>query len=102
MTYGADSVIHANHEELKYPRNDIDTKAIVQIAKDATIIKEISPEYSSTFARPRYMFLPQTYIGRHLSSTVLAELESGLASDINKLVISDLDIDMNIKQKARL
>ena len=31
-------------------------------------------------------------IGRHLSSTVLAELESGLASDINKLVILDIEI----------
>lgn len=35
VTYGADSVIYANHEELRYPRNDIDTRVIVQIAKDA-------------------------------------------------------------------
>jgi electron transfer flavoprotein alpha subunit len=101
VTYGADSVIHANHEELKYPRNDIDTRVIVQIAKDARIIKEISPEYSSTFVRPRYMFFAADNIGRHLSSTVLAELESGLASDINKLVISDLDIRHEHKTKGQ-
>lgn len=101
VTYGADSVIYANHDELKYPRNDIDTRIIVQIAKDTQLIKEISPEYLNTFARPRYMFFAADNIGRHLSSTVLAELESGLASDINKLVISDLDIRHEHKTKGK-
>src|SRR5678815_1144996 len=41
VTYGADAVIYANHDELKYPRNDIDTRVIVQISKDAKITKEI-------------------------------------------------------------
>jgi electron transfer flavoprotein alpha subunit len=101
VTYGADSVIYANHEELRYPRNDIDTRVIVQIAKDAKIMKEISPEYENTFVKPRYMFFAADNIGRHLSSTVLAELESGLASDINKLVISDLDIRHEHKTKGQ-
>lgn len=101
VTYGADSVIYANHEELRYPRNDIDTRVIVQIAKDAEILKEISPEYENTFVKPRYMFFAADNIGRHLSSTVLAELESGLASDINKLVISDLDIRHEHKTKGQ-
>ena len=101
VTYGADSVIYANHEELRYPRNDIDTRVIVQIAKDAEILKEISPEYVNTFVKPRYMFFGADNIGRHLSSTVLAELESGLASDINKLVISDLDIRHEHKTKGQ-
>ena len=101
VTYGADSVIYANHEELKYPRNDIDTNLIVQIAKDTQLIKEISPEYQNTFVRPRYMFFAADNIGRHLSSTVLAELESGLASDINKLVISDLEIRHEHKTKGK-
>lgn len=101
VTYGADSVIYANHEELKYPRNDIDTNLIVQIAKDTQLIKGISPEYLDTFVRPRYMFFAADNIGRHLSSTVLAELESGLASDINKLVISDLDIRHEHKTKGK-
>jgi electron transfer flavoprotein alpha subunit len=101
VTYGADSVIYANHEELRYPRNDIDTRVIVQIAKDAEILKEVSPEYENTFVKPRYMFFAADNIGRHLSSTVLAELESGLASDINKLVISDLDIRHEHKTKGQ-
>jgi len=101
VTYGADSVIYANHEELRYPRNDIDTRVIVQIAKDAKILKEISPEYENTYVKPRYMFFAADNIGRHLSSTVLAELESGLASDINKLVISDLDIRHEHKTKGQ-
>jgi len=101
VTYGADSVIYANHEELRYPRNDVDTRVIVQIAKDAEILKEISPEYENTFVKPRYMFFAADNIGRHLSSTVLAELESGLASDINKLVISDLDIRHEHKTKGQ-
>ena len=101
VTYGADSVIYADHEELKYPRNDIDTKVIVQIASDAKIMKIISPEYENTFVKPRYMFFAADNIGRHLSSTVLAELDSGLASDINKLVISDLDIRHEHKTKGQ-
>jgi electron transfer flavoprotein alpha subunit len=101
VTYGADSVIYANHEELRYPRNDIDTRVIAQIAKDAKIMKEISPEYASTFVKPRYMFFAADNIGRHLSSTVLAELDSGLASDINKLLISDLDIRHEHKTKGQ-
>jgi electron transfer flavoprotein alpha subunit len=101
VTYGADSVIYAEHDELRYPRNDIDTRVIVQIANDAKIMKDISPEYESTFVKPRYMFFAADNIGRHLSSTVLAELESGLASDINKLVISDLDIRHEHKTKGQ-
>src|SRR5437867_3626452 len=101
VMYGADSVIYADHKELKYPINDIDTKIIAQIAKDAEIMKKISPEYEKTFVKPRYMFFAADNIGRHLSSTVLAELESGLASDINKLVISDLDIRHEHKTKGK-
>ena len=47
------------------------------------------------------MFFAADNIGRHLSSTVLADLESGLASDINKLVISDLDIRHEHKTKGQ-
>jgi electron transfer flavoprotein alpha subunit len=44
------------------------------------------------------MFFAADSIGRHLSSTVLVELESGLASDINQLVIED--IEMSHQQKT--
>jgi len=59
---------------------------------------EIEPEYVNDVKRPRYMFFAADSIGRHLSSTVLVELESGLASDINKLVIED--IEMSHQQKT--
>jgi electron transfer flavoprotein alpha subunit len=56
---------------------------------------------TSEFVKPRYMFFAADSIGRHLSSTVLAELESGLASDINKLVIEDLEIKHEHKTKGQ-
>jgi electron transfer flavoprotein alpha subunit len=47
------------------------------------------------------MFFSADNIGRQLSSTVMAELDSGLASDINKLVISDLKIAHQHKTKGK-
>jgi len=38
------------------------------------------------------MFFGADTIGRHLSSTALVELESGLASDINKLEVNDIKL----------
>jgi electron transfer flavoprotein alpha subunit len=98
--YGADAVIYVDNPHLKYPINKIYTKIISQIATDPNSIREISPDYFATFKKPRYMFFLADSIGRHLSSTVLAELDSGLASDINKLVISDLDIKHQHKTKG--
>ena len=97
--YGADAVIYADSPELRYRRNLIDTKVISQIAKS----REVAAEFSDTseFVKPRYMFFGADSIGRHLSSTVLAELESGLASDINKLVIEDLEIKHEHKTKGQ-
>jgi electron transfer flavoprotein alpha subunit len=101
LFYGADAVIYADNPELKNSRNLIDTKVISSIAKDRSPIKEISPEYFDYFQRPRYMFFAADNIGRQLSSTVMAELESGLASDINKLVIEDLEIKHEHKTKGK-
>ena len=97
--YGADAVIYADSPELRYRRNLIDTKVISQIARS----REVAAEFSDTseFVKPRYMFFGADSIGRHLSSTVLAELESGLASDINKLVIEDLEIKHEHKTKGQ-
>ncbi len=97
--YGADAVIYADSPELRYRRNLIDTKVISQIARN----REVAAKFSDTleFVKPRYMFFGADSIGRHLSSTVLAELESGLASDINKLVIEDLEIKHEHKTKGQ-
>jgi electron transfer flavoprotein alpha subunit len=100
--YGADAVICVDNPQLKYPINLIDTKVISQVARDRVCVSKISPEHSEGFKKPRYMFFSADNIGRHLSATVLAELESGLASDINKLVIEDLDIKHEHKTKGLL
>ncbi len=97
--YGADAVIYADSPELRYRRNLIDTKVISQIARSRDVVAGFSD--SSEFVKPRYMFFGADSIGRHLSSTVLADLESGLASDINKLVIEDLEIKHEHKTKGQ-
>lgn len=90
IEHGADFVICADHPELKYVRNTIYTKVIGQIAQDKQVALQISPQ--KNFKKPRYMFFGADSIGRHLSSTVLVELESGLASDINKLEVIDIKL----------
>lgn len=92
IEHGADAVVYADHQELKYVRNTIFTKVISDIVLDKDIAARIEPEYASQFRRPRYLFFAADSIGRHLSATVMAHLESGLASDINKLVVEDLQI----------
>ena len=97
IEYGADSVIIVDRPELNALINKIHTKVICQICLDIETAAKIEPAYSLEFKRPRYMFFAADGIGRHLSSTVLAELDSGLASDVNQLVISDLDISHPVK-----
>ena len=99
--YGADAVIFADNPNLKYPINKIYTKVISKIVSNKQYVKTISPEFSNNFKKPRYLFFPANNTGRHLSATVLAELDSGLASDINKLVISDLDIRHQYKTNGQ-
>ena len=95
---GADSVIYCDHPQLEEIRNTIYTKVICQISINKEIGGKIEAEYAENFRRPRYMFFAADSIGRHLSSTVLAGLNSGLASDINQLVIED--IEMSHQQKT--
>ncbi len=102
VEYGADAVIYADDPELKDIRNTIYTKIISKIALDKQIATKIEPEYGKQFKKPRYMFFAADSIGRHLSSTVLVELESGLASDINKLVIKDIKITHTHKTANKL
>ena len=97
--YGADAVICVDSPELQRSRNLIDTKVISQIARSRELVAKFSN--ASEFIKPRYMFFAADSIGRHMSSTVLAELESGLASDINKLVIEDLEIKHEHKTKGQ-
>jgi electron transfer flavoprotein alpha subunit len=97
--YGANAVICVDSPELQHRRNLIDTKVISQIARSSELVANFSN--ASEFIKPRYMFFAADSIGRQMSSTVLAELESGLASDINKLVIEDLEIKHEHKTKGQ-
>lgn len=99
IRYGADAIIYAASPQLRYSRNIVDTKVISQIARNKELAEKFSDD-ASNFVKPRYMFFAADNIGRQLSSTVLADLESGLASDINKLVIEDLEIKHEHKTKG--
>jgi electron transfer flavoprotein alpha subunit len=78
------------------------TKVICQIVEDRNVARSVSNIHFENYKKPRYMFFSADNTGRHLSSTVMAQLESGLASDINKLVISDLEIRHEHKTKGQL
>ena len=97
IEHGADAVVIVDRPELRALINKIHTKVICQICLDKETAAKIEPRYALEFERPRYMIFAADGIGRHLSSTVLAELDSGLASDVNKLVISDLEISHPVK-----
>ncbi|MEM0367225.1 MAG: electron transfer flavoprotein subunit alpha/FixB family protein [Candidatus Nitrosocaldus sp.] len=98
---GADAVIFADHEELRYPRVNLYTKVISAIVRDRSLVKQAAPSTSDEYVKPRYMLFGADSIGRHISSTVLAELESGLASDVNKLVIDDVTITHQYKTNGK-
>ncbi len=101
IEHGADVVILADNPELRYVRNTIYTKLIAQIVTDKDVAAKVESVDTGTFKKPRYMFFAADSVGRHLSSTVMAELDSGLASDINKLVIEDLPLTHQIKTAGK-
>ena len=82
-------------------RNTIYTKLIAQIVTDKEVAAKVESVDSASFKKPRYMFFAADSVGRHLSSTVMAELDSGLASDINKFVIEDLQLTHQIKTAGK-
>lgn len=98
--YGADAVIYADSPEFEYSRNVVDTKVVSAIAVNRDLVLKFSPE-STDFVKPHYMFFAADNIGRQLSATVVGALDSGLASDINKLVIEDLEIKHEHKTKGQ-
>ena len=99
--HGADAVIYADHEELRYVKNNTYTKVIANIVRDKDIVKQAADDTSDQYIKPRYMLFGADSIGRHISATVLAELDSGLASDVNKLVIDDIRLAHTHKTKGK-
>lgn len=98
---GADAVIYAEHEALRYPIVNTYTKVISSIVRDRGLVKHAADSTSSVYIKPRYMLFGADSIGRHISATVLAELDSGLASDVNKLVIDDVTITHQYKTNGK-
>lgn len=101
IEHGADVVVLVDNPELRYVRNTIYTKLIAQIVTDQDVAAKVESADVGSFKKPRYMFFAADSVGRHLSSTVMAELDSGLASDINKLVIGDLLLTHQIKTAGK-
>jgi electron transfer flavoprotein alpha subunit len=101
IQHGADVVVIVDNPELRYVRNTIYTKVISQIATDKDVASKVESTDIGSFKKPRYMFFAADSVGRHLSSTVMADLDSGLASDINKLVIEDLLLTHQIKTAGK-
>lgn len=92
LTRGADKAYLADHPELEHIRMTPYTKIIANMSRQ----KDAHKNYD----KPRYFLFPATNNGRDLSSTVLAELESGLASDCNKLYIKDATISHRAKTEG--
>jgi electron transfer flavoprotein alpha subunit len=101
IEHGADVVVLVDNPELRYVRNTIYTKLIAKIVTDKDVAAKVESVDIGNFKKPRYMFFAADSVGRHLSSTVMAELDSGLASDINKLVIEDLPLTHQIKTAGK-
>lgn len=88
---GADVVYVADHQELETFRLEPFTKLVAKAA-------EGSDDYKS-YDGPRYFLFPATNNGRDLSATVMAALESGLASDCNYLYIEDFTTKHPVKTR---
>lgn len=79
--HGVDVVYFADDPELEHFRLEPYTKIIGDIVRQRNEYKD--------YDKPRYFLFPATNNGRDISATVLAELESGLASDCNELYVVD-------------
>jgi electron transfer flavoprotein alpha subunit len=89
VAYGADLVVQIDGSELEDFRLEPYTHAIAKAARKGGAGQD--------YDKPRYFLFPATHNGRDLSATVLAELESGLASDCNLLYIEDVVIKHRFK-----
>ena len=86
--YGADIVVQIDHAELEHFRLEPYTKALADSCKKAA---------GWDHDKPRYFLFPATHNGRDLSATFCAEVETGCASDCNKLYIEDAPIKHRFK-----
>lgn len=88
LEYGADIVVQIDHAELAHFRLEPYTRALVDAC-----LKSAGWDYD----KPRYFLFPATHNGRDLSATFCAEVETGCASDCNKLYIENPPIKHRFK-----
>jgi len=86
--YGADVVVQLDHAELEHFRLEPYTHAMVAASTDKA---------TWNCDKPRYALFPATHNGRDLSATFCAEVETGCASDCNKLYIENPPIKHRFK-----
>jgi electron transfer flavoprotein alpha subunit len=89
VEHGADIVVQLDHAELEHFRLEPYTKALA----DACRARGPNQDYD----KPRYFLFPATHNGRDLSATFCAEVETGCASDCNKLYIENPPIKHRFK-----
>src|SRR5438552_827380 len=88
LDHGADVVVQLDHPELEHFRLEPYTHAMVQACTQKAVWG---------CDKPRYALFPATHNGRDLSATFCAEVETGCASDCNKLYIEDAPIKHRFK-----
>lgn len=88
LQHGADVVVQIDHPELEHFRLEPYTRALVDAC-----LKSAGWDYD----KPRYFLFPATHNGRDLSATFCAEVETGCASDCNKLYIENPPIKHRFK-----
>lgn len=88
LEYGADVVVQIDHAELEHFRLEPYTRALVDACTRAA---------GWDHDKPRYFLFPATHNGRDLSATFCAEVETGCASDCNKLYIENPPIKHRFK-----
>ena len=89
ISYGADVAIYIEDKRLKRFLHTAYTKIFCDMARSKTEWKK--------YDEPKYVIFPATNNGRDLSAQVLAELDSGLASDCSGLYIEDTIISNPVK-----
>ena len=96
LAYGADLVVHHEDDRLDRFQHKPFTELFCTMARADADWKRTG-DLTEPYDEPRYVLFPATNNGRDLSAMVLAELDSGLASDCSGLYIEDTQISNPVK-----
>ena len=96
LAHGADVVVHHEDDRLDRFKHKPFTELFCAMARADAAWKRTG-DLPEPYDEPRYVLFPATNNGRDLSAMVLAELDSGLASDCSGLYIEDTQISNPVK-----